>query len=85
VCLCVCVCVCVLGNSVVFPVPESNGYITMMSYTVQGLVFQEVFQSVHSAVVFWLLFPSGQFSAVSPSLQWRVFGSCPVCGVLTWC
>ncbi|CAD7683222.1 unnamed protein product [Nyctereutes procyonoides] len=42
-----------------FSVPDSNGYVKERSWPVQGLVLQEVFQSVHSAAVLWLLLPSG--------------------------
>ena len=63
------------------PPHESNGYIKKRSYTVLGLVLQEVFQSVHSAIVLWLLFPAGQSSAVSPCLQWHMFRPCPLCGI----
>ena len=71
-----------------FPVPESNGCIKKMSYTVRGLTLQEVLLvytvstlllCVHSAVVFWLLFDSGQTSAEFLfCLQWKVFGPCPL-------
>ena len=44
-----------------FPAAENDGYIKKGSYTIQGLVLQEVF--LVYTVLFWLLFPSGQSSA----------------------
>ena len=42
-----------------FPVPDSNGYIKKRSYTVQGLVLQDVFlvYAACTLLLFWLSFP----------------------------
>ena len=63
-----------------FPAPETNGYIKKKPFTIQVLVLQKVFQSVHSALEFWLLFSLGQSCdcRVSPCLKWGVFN-------LVWC
>lgn len=54
-----------LEKPLVFPDFESNGFIMKRSCTVQGLSLQEVSRVCcgHSAAVFWLLFPSSNFSA----------------------
>ena len=57
--MCVCVCVC---ETCYISAPESNSHIKKRSYTVWDLVLQEVFQSVHHAVVYWLRLCSGQSS-----------------------
>ena len=51
---------CVLGNPIIFLLLRVMAIVR--SYTVLDLELQEVFQSVHSSVVFWLLLPSGQSS-----------------------
>ena len=57
---------CVLGEPVIFPAPESNGFIKKRSYIPPGPGTPGSVSGVccvHSAAVFWLLFPSGQSSA----------------------
>ena len=55
---------CVLQNLLyILLLTERDGYIKKRCCTVHGLMLQEVFQRVHSAVVFWLLSSSGQSSA----------------------
>ena len=51
-----------VGKAYYIPISESNGHIKKKSYTVLGLVLHKVFQSIQSAVVFWLLLPSCQSS-----------------------
>ena len=55
--LLLCVCVCVKETCFI------SCHFKKRTCTVQGLALQEVFQRVYSAVMFWLLFPSGQSSA----------------------
>ena len=66
------------------PAPENSGYIKKRSYTVLGLVLQEVFQIVHSAVVFWLVLPSSQSSAeLLLACVWGVWTLSTVWQILT--
>lgn len=54
--LCVCVCMS-FKKQCYISAPESNGYIKKVFYTILCLVSKEMFQSVHSAVVFFLFLP----------------------------
>ena len=72
-----------LGKCVIFPAPESNGYIRKGFYTVGGLALQEL--SVVCAVCTLLLCFACSFPQVSPLQSFSlpavgVFGPCLLCG-----